>query len=261
MLIDWFTVIAQIINFLVLVVLLKRFLFDKITKAMDEREKRIASALKDADNTREIAEEEVERYRRMNQELEDNRNRILAEVKDEALSIRQKLIENARSEVEDVKTRWCESVEREKNSFLVELRGLIGKEAVSVVRSALSDLANVELEQRIVDVFAEQFSNMSEEKILEIRNIFQTTTREIKVDTAFDLSDQQKKAIEGLLQSHIAKDLPVGFERSENNVCGIELRFQGYRIGWSIESYLKGFEKAISRALESLTERSILKSG
>ena len=261
MLIDWFTVIAQIINFLVLVVLLKRFLFDKITKAMDEREKRIASTLKDADNTREIAEEEVERYRRMNQELEDNRNRILAEVKDEALSIRQRLIDDARSEVEDVKTAWCESVEREKNSFLVELRGLIGKETVSVVRSALSDLANVELEQRIVDVFAEQFSNMSEEKILEIRNIFQTTTREIKVDTAFDLSDQQKKAIEGLLQSHIAKDLPVGFERSENNVCGIELRFQGYRIGWSIESYLKGFEKAISRALESLTERSILKSG
>jgi F-type H+-transporting ATPase subunit b len=261
MLIDWFTVIAQIINFLVLVVLLKRFLFDKITKAMDEREKRIASALKDADNTREIAEEEVERYRRMNQELEDNRNRILAEVKDEALSIRQKLIENARSEVEDVKTLWCESVEREKNSFLVELRGLIGKEAVSVVRSALSDLANVELEQRIVDVFAEQFSNMSEEKILEIRNIFQTTAREIKVDTAFDLSDDQKKAIEGLLQRRIAKDLPVGFERSENNVCGIELRFQGYRIGWSIESYLKGFEKAISRTLESLTERSILKSG
>ena len=250
MLIDWFTVIAQIINFLVLVVLLKRFLFDKITKAMDEREKRIASALKDADNTREIAEEEGERYRRMNQELEDNRNRILAEVKDEALSIRQRLIDDARSEVEDVKTAWCESVEREKNSFLVELRGLIGKETVSVVRSALSDLANVELEQRIVDVFAEQFSNMSEEKILEIRNIFQTTTREIKVDTAFDLSDDQKKAIEGLLQRHIAKDLPVGFERSENNVCGIELRFQGYRIGWSIESYLKGFEKAISRTLE-----------
>jgi F-type H+-transporting ATPase subunit b len=261
MLIDWFTVIAQIVNFLVLVVLLKRFLFDKITRAMDEREHRIASALEDADNTREFAEKEAERYRRMNQALENDRNRILAEVKDEAISMRQRLIDDARSEVEDVKTAWCESVEREKNSFLIELRGRIGKEAVSVVRSALSELANVELEQRIVDVFAEQFSNMSEEKILEIRNILQTTTREIKVDTAFDLSDQQKKAIEGLLQSHIAKDLPVGFERSENNVCGIELRFQGYRIGWSIESYLKGFEKAISKALESLTERSILKSG
>ncbi len=155
MLIDWFTVIAQIVNFLVLVVLLKRFLFDKITRAMDERQNRIASALEDADITRELAEEEAERYRRMNQALEDDRNRILAEVKDEALSMRQRLIDDARSEVEDVKTAWRESVEREKNSFLVELRGRIGKEAVSVVRAALSDLANVELEQRIVDVFAE----------------------------------------------------------------------------------------------------------
>ncbi len=155
MLIDWFTVIAQIINFLVLVLLLKRFLFDKITTAMDERQKRIASTLEDADITRKLAEEEAERYRRMNQELQENHNRILAEVKDEALSMRQKLIETARSEVEDVKAVWRQSVEREKNSFLLELRSRIGKEAASVVRSALSDLANVELEQRIVDIFAE----------------------------------------------------------------------------------------------------------
>ena len=261
MLIDWFTVIAQIINFLVLVLLLKRFLFDKITTAMDERQKRIASTLEDADITRKLAEEEAERYRRMNQELQENRNRILAEVKDEALSMKQKLIETARSEVEDIKAVWRQSVVREKNSFLLELRSRIGKEAASVVRSALSDLANVELEQRIVDIFAERFRNISEEEMLEIRNTFKMTSKQITVHTAFNLSEDQKKAIVELLQSQIAKDLPVGFERSDDNVCGIELRFQGYKIGWSIESYLKSFEKAVSSALDVLAERSILKSG
>jgi F-type H+-transporting ATPase subunit b len=48
MLIDWFTVIAQIINFLILVYLLKRFLYKPILNAIDEREKRIASQLEDA---------------------------------------------------------------------------------------------------------------------------------------------------------------------------------------------------------------------
>jgi hypothetical protein len=49
MLIDWFTVGAQIVNFLILVWLLKRFLYKPILDAIDAREKRIAAELADAD--------------------------------------------------------------------------------------------------------------------------------------------------------------------------------------------------------------------
>ena len=48
MLIDWFTVGAQAVNFLVLVWLLRRFLYRPILKAIDAREKRIADQLADA---------------------------------------------------------------------------------------------------------------------------------------------------------------------------------------------------------------------
>ena len=49
MLIDWFTVGAQALNFLILVWLMKRFLYKPILRAIDEREKRIASELADAE--------------------------------------------------------------------------------------------------------------------------------------------------------------------------------------------------------------------
>jgi len=48
MLIDWFTVVAQVVNFLILVWLLKRFLYRPILNAIDAREKRIATKLADA---------------------------------------------------------------------------------------------------------------------------------------------------------------------------------------------------------------------
>ncbi len=257
MLIDWFTVIAQIINFLILVFLLKRFLFAKITGAMDEREKKISSTLDDANSTKRVAAEEAERYRQMNQVLEDERNRILAEAKDEALSVRKSLIEAARAEVEDVKAEWHKSLQREKKSFLLELRGRIGKETLSLVRTVLSDLSNTGLEQRIVDVFAEKFRNMPEEKATQIRKISQTAANEIKVTTAFNLNNDQRNFIVGLLQGRIGGDVSVAFERSANNVCGIELRFPGYKIGWSVESYLDRFEKTVSGALEIMTEPSV----
>jgi len=56
--INWFTVIAQIINFFILVWLLKRFLYKPILKAIDEREKKIASQLEDANAKEEKAEKE-----------------------------------------------------------------------------------------------------------------------------------------------------------------------------------------------------------
>jgi F-type H+-transporting ATPase subunit b len=52
MLIDWFTVSAQVVNFLILVWLLKRFLYRPILNAIDAREKRIATELADADAKR-----------------------------------------------------------------------------------------------------------------------------------------------------------------------------------------------------------------
>jgi F-type H+-transporting ATPase subunit b len=52
MLIDWFTVAAQVVNFLILVWLMKRFLYKPILHAIDEREKRIATELANADNKR-----------------------------------------------------------------------------------------------------------------------------------------------------------------------------------------------------------------
>ena len=47
--IDWLTVVAQIVNFLVLVYLLKRFLYGPILQAMDDRQAGIAARLQEAD--------------------------------------------------------------------------------------------------------------------------------------------------------------------------------------------------------------------
>jgi len=58
MLIDWFTVGAQIVNFLILVWLLKHFLYKPILDAIDAREKRIAAELADADAKKAEAEKE-----------------------------------------------------------------------------------------------------------------------------------------------------------------------------------------------------------
>jgi len=67
--IDWITVVAQIVNFLVLVWLLQRFLYGPITRAMKNREKRIENRLTEARQERNEAEDEAEAYRQKQRQL------------------------------------------------------------------------------------------------------------------------------------------------------------------------------------------------
>ncbi|GAH31149.1 unnamed protein product, partial [marine sediment metagenome] len=74
MLIDSFTVIAQIINFLILIYLLKRFLFNRIIKIMDDREMQITDRMQDADVAKEEAQKELEEQRKIREELQEKWN-------------------------------------------------------------------------------------------------------------------------------------------------------------------------------------------
>lgn len=66
MLFDWFTVGAQVLNFLVLVWLMKRFLYKPVLDAIDAREKRIAQSLADAALKDAAAQKERDEFQAKN---------------------------------------------------------------------------------------------------------------------------------------------------------------------------------------------------
>ena len=96
MLIDWFTVGAQALNFLILVWLLKRFLYKPVLDAIDAREKRIAEELADADAKKAEAQKDRDDFQHKNEEFDRERAGLLGKATDEAKAERQRLIDDAR---------------------------------------------------------------------------------------------------------------------------------------------------------------------
>src|SRR5690606_19777616 len=151
--VDWFTLIAQVVNLLVLVGLLKHFLYGRIVRAMNEREATIAGRLEEAARERASAEQEAESFRARNRELEEQREQILARFRKEAESHRQQLMETARLEIEKMKIEWLEALERERHESLRSFRKNLGQAVLAVARQGLKELANADLEDRMVEVF------------------------------------------------------------------------------------------------------------
>lgn len=250
MLIDWFTVTAQVINFLVLVYLLKRFLYGPIIKAMDEREKRISLRLEEGQRKKNEAEREVERYIEKNRDLDNRRETLLSEIKGEVDTHRKELMNEARREVEVIRANWYEAIQREKEVFLQDLRQRAGKETCAVARLALKGLANVNLEHHIIRVFIKRLRNLDEEERDALKESILKSGRRINLRSAFEIPQEMVRQIAEALQNHGADPVDLHLEISSDVICGIELKVHGRKIAWSLEDYLETLEAALAEALE-----------
>ncbi|RPH86945.1 MAG: F0F1 ATP synthase subunit B, partial [Deltaproteobacteria bacterium] len=146
--IDWFVFLAQIFNFLLLMYLLKRFLYGRIIKAMDDREAKIAARFAEAEALKVKANEAAELYEKRNQMLNETKEIMLNEATMAADAKRKELMEKVRAEVDAVKARWQDMLAREHDAFFYDLRQRAAKQLYATARKALADLADVELEER-----------------------------------------------------------------------------------------------------------------
>ena len=104
MLIDWFTVGSQAVNFLILVWLLKRFLYKPVLAAIDEREKRITAELQNADQKKAEALKEQTDFLHKNEEFQRQRLELLAEATNSGKAERDRLLETARKDTENLRS-------------------------------------------------------------------------------------------------------------------------------------------------------------
>lgn len=247
---DWFTLVAQVINFLVLIWLLKQFLYGRIVKAMDEREAKIAARLDEAARERAEAEREVSQYRGKNQDLEDRREALLARAKEECEASRRRLVEEARRDVERMRGQWVESLRQEQRRLLEEFRERIGQQVFSAVRRALKDLANVELQEQIVNVFLDRVQRLESVERQRMTEAVHEKNRAAEFRSALPLSAQSRERVAHHLRDHLDGGLEVRFAVEPTLGCGVELYVDSHRLVWNLESYLETLEGDFFKGLE-----------
>jgi len=251
MLIDWFTVIAQVINFLILVWLLKRFLYRPILDAIDAREKRIAAKIADADAKETEAQKQREEYQHKNEVFDQQRNAHMNEVLEAAKAERAQLLDGARQESEDLRGRLEQALRNEQHSLNEELSRRAREEVFAIARKTLSDLAGTSLEQRMTEIFLDRLRELDTAQISELKSAFKKSSDALLVRTAFKLSAQQRAAIETLIAEIFGKQKPLEFIVVPDLVSGIEISSGGRKIAWSITDYLGSLAKSVDDLLKN----------
>jgi F-type H+-transporting ATPase subunit b len=249
MLIDWFTVSAQAVNFLILVWLLRRFLYKPILVAIDAREKRIAAELADADAKKAEAQRERDEFQRKNQEFDQQRAALLGKATDEAKAERQRLVEEARKAADALSVKRQETLRSDARNLNQAIGRRAQQEVFAIARKTLTDLASVSLEERLGEVFTRRLREMNGEAKAGLAEAIKTAADPALVRSAFDLPAEQRAAIQNALNDTFSADIPIRFETAPDLVGGIELTANGQKVAWSIADYLASLEKGVGELL------------
>jgi F-type H+-transporting ATPase subunit b len=254
MLIDWFTVCAQALNFLILAWLLKRFLYKPILNAINARETRIAKELADADAKKAEAQKEHDEFQHKNEAFDQQRAALLSKTTDEMKTERERLLDEARKAAAALSAKSAETLRNDAHNLNEAISRRIQTEVFAISRKALSDLATVSLEERLCEVFTRRLREMSGKAKESLAQALRTASDPALVRSAFDLPVEQRAAIQNSLNETFSAEVRVRFETSPDLVGGIELDTNGQKVGWNIADYLESMEKSVGELLSPVNE-------
>ena len=252
--IDWFTVGAQVVNFLILVWLLKRFLYKPILKAIDAREKRIAAELADADGKKAEAQRERDAFQHKNAVFDQQRAALMSKATEEVKIERQRLLDDARQAADALTARWMEARRNDALNLNQAISRRTQQEVFAITRKALADLATVSLEERLCEIFTRRLREMDVATKADLASALVSAPDATLVRSAFELPLAERAAIQNALNETFSAEVHVRFETAPDLISGIELTTTGCKVGWSIAHYLTVLEKGVGELLNGQLE-------
>lgn len=242
--IDWITVIAQIANFLLLVWLLKRFLYRPILDGIDAREEEITKRMAEAGLAEQKAQVAESEFRQQQAELEATQNTKIAEALKNSEAQRDTLLAEARKKLEQEQEDWKKYLQTEREKFVQRLQLSGEKTLLELTRKALHDLADAQLEEALVRHISKRIEPLAKELLDaagDSKNAVATTHEPLP------------EAAQAQLKTDIAKLLPsftLSFVTDEDQAAGLVLRIGGAQVAWTIDSYADELTEQLNKRHE-----------
>ena len=251
MAIDWITVSAQIINFLILVWLLKRFLYQPVMRAVARREQRIAEQINEAVTREQKADEQAQQSQAQIDKFEQQREGLIAKAKQEIEQNKRRMLDEAREEVNRTREQWQQQVNQEKEAFLNQFRHHSADVIQMLARKALADLADANLESQIIQSFIDRLKTLDQESLKLLAGLSEPT----RIVTTFKLDAAARTRITHAIQEYLPQTIDVEYSESSGLLCGIECTIGGQRLGWHLADYLTQLNHQVEEAFAA-AERS-----
>ena len=236
MAIDWFTTGAQIINFLILVWLLKKLLFRPIISAMESREQGLASRLQQVETQNSEAQVLKKQYEKHLQQLQIEKDQVLSQARQQVETEKTELLQRLSEEIQQKRTQFDAEMRQQQQDLGQLISQTIAEKSLILSQKVLSRLADQTLEQQIIKHFLQHLTDLPEDEQTSIRRVM-IKGNPATISTHFEPDKATRQQIQNWFDS-FAPDSRLLFEQRDYLVCGIALEVGGRSWEWNVDRYL-----------------------
>jgi F-type H+-transporting ATPase subunit b len=234
--IDWFTTGAQIINFLILVWLLKKLLFKPIIGAMERREQGLANRLQQVETNMGEAQALKNQYEKHLQQLNSEKDQVLSQAREEAAAEKAQMLQCLSEEIQQKKIQFDAEIRKQQQELEPLISRTIAEKSLLLSRKTLTQLADQTLEQRIIEHFLQYLSDLPDEEQTAVRQALLKDMPTL-ILTGFEPGTEARKQIQ-IWFDNFAPGSRLLFEQRDYLVSGIALETDGRSWEWNVDRYL-----------------------
>ena len=245
MLIDWFTVAAQVCNFLILIWLMKRYLYKPILYAIDERETRICTEIENAKKVQSEALALKDEFIHKNDVFDQERMMRMHKVIEDASIEHQKRFDDVRKGAEVLYGNMMDTLRNETRDLHISITRRTQQEVFSIVKKTLIELSSTNIEEHICNVFTHRLRNMDEQERIKFSEALKMNSLATVVRSAFNLTEEGRNNIIRVMKETFSADVQVSFETDPNLISGVEISTDGQKVSWNIAAYVSSLERGI----------------
>ena len=255
--IDWFTVGAQVLNFVVLVWLMKRFLYQPILRAIAAREQLIASQLATAAEQEAVAVAERADFAEKNRLFDEQRASLLEQVTAEVETERQRLLLSARQAADAISNKRQAALRLAAGNLNQAIAGQVQQEVFAIAAKTLADLTDSSLEERLVAVFIARLKVLENPARQRLVAACTQGNQPAMLCSAMDLPRAQQMELQSALDACCGAPINLQFVTDAAQIAGLQLSCGGQCFAWSIADYLQALQAGTDALLQAQAPVSV----
>ena len=243
---NWTTFALEIVNFLVLVWILKRFLYKPVLAAIARRKAAIDETLANATARQAEAHALEQQFRNRLADWESEKENLRAVVLEENNVLRRQLT----ASLQDALAKEREKARALDERRLIAIARRTAEESIAqgvqFTTRLLTRTASPELEAKLLDLVVEDLPNLPKEPLDTIRAACPEHGCLIKVTTAYPLSEQRRGAITDTLRAVARPRASVEFNEDQRLLAGVRIDLGSWMLRANLQDELEFFAEAVS---------------
>ena len=158
--INWPGLLTQLISFLILFLLLKKFLYRPVIKMLEDRAEKIKTSLEAADKVKQEAEQTIAANESLMLKAREESQALISESREQAKKIKESELEKSKLQIEIERKRALDEIRSEEDKIINNIRSEFSGLAISAAEKIIEREVNENNHKEIIQLFLEKAKNI-----------------------------------------------------------------------------------------------------